>query len=338
MRILLVVNSSASSVTARRRVVVQRVLSEVGEVYTAETRRRGHATALARAAVRNGTGCVVVLGGDGTLNEVATALSGTDCALACLPGGSTNVFARTLGLPENCVDAARLVADALAAGSVRPIGLGEVNGRYFCFHVGAGWDAALVARVERRAELKRYAGHALFVAAGLRTFFGGYDRTTPHFSVTFPGAGPDGSDRTVDDAYFSVVMNSDPYTFVGKRPFTVAPTATLDRPFSVITLRTLAFGPFLTTMLDALRNRDGITSTEHVDVQTGVSEVVLRRSTSMPFQVDGDYLGEAETLHFHHRPDAVRLVVPATAVLSGPEPSGPGLSGPAPSVSTPARS
>ena len=310
MRILLVVNSSASSVTARRRVISRRVLSEVGEVYTAETRRRGHATALARAAVRNGTDCVVVLGGDGTLNEVATALSGSDTAMAALPGGSTNVFARTLGLPEDCVDAARVTAEALSAGSVRRIGLGEANGRFFCFHVGAGWDAALVARVERRSELKRYAGHALFTGAGIRTFFGGYDRHQPHFTVTFPGAGRDGTDEVVDDAYFSVVMNSDPYTFVGKRPFTVVPQATLDRPLSVITLRSMQPSAFVGLMIDALKDRNGVTANEHVHIRTDVSEVVLRRLTSMPFQVDGDYLGEAESLHFRHHPDAVRLVVP----------------------------
>ena len=311
MRILLVVNSSASSVTARRRVITQRVLSEVGEVYTAETRRRGHATALARAAVRNGTDCVVVLGGDGTLNEVATALSGSDTSMAALPGGSTNVFARTLGLPEDCVDAARVTAEAIAAGSVRRIGLGEANGRFFCFHVGAGWDAAVVARVERRSELKRYIGHALFTGAGLRTFFGGYDRHAPHFTITFPGAGPDGDDEVVDDAYFSVVMNSDPYTFVGKRPFTVVPgVATLDRPLSVITLRSMRPSAFLGLMVDALKDRSGVTPNEHVHVRNDVSEVVFNRLTSMPFQVDGDYLGEAESLHFRHHPDAVRLVVP----------------------------
>jgi diacylglycerol kinase family enzyme len=307
----LVVNSSASSVTARRRVITQRVLSEVGEVYTAETRRRGHATALARAAVRNGTDCVVVLGGDGTLNEVATALSGSDTSMAALPGGSTNVFARTLGLPEDCVDAARVTAEAIAAGSVRRIGLGEANGRFFCFHVGAGWDAAVVARVERRSELKRYIGHALFTGAGLRTFFGGYDRHAPHFTITFPGAGPDGDDEVVDDAYFSVVMNSDPYTFVGKRPFTVVPgVATLDRPLSVITLRSMRPSAFLGLMVDALKDRSGVTPNEHVHVRNDVSEVVFNRLTSMPFQVDGDYLGEAESLHFRHHPDAVRLVVP----------------------------
>jgi diacylglycerol kinase family enzyme len=307
----LVVNSSASSVTARRRVITQRVLSEVGEVYTAETRRRGHATALARAAVRNGTDCVVVLGGDGTLNEVATALSGSDTSMAALPGGSTNVFARTLGLPEDCVDAARVTAEAIAAGSVRRIGLGEANGRFFCFHVGAGWDAAVVARVERRSELKRYIGHALFTGAGLRTFFGGYDRHAPHFTITFPGAGPDGDDEVVDDAYFSVVMNSDPYTFVGKRPFTVVPgVATLVRPLSVITLRSMRPSAFLGLMVDALKDRSGVTPNEHVHVRNDVSEVVFNRLTSMPFQVDGDYLGEAESLHFRHHPDAVRLVVP----------------------------
>ncbi|MFM7069109.1 MAG: diacylglycerol/lipid kinase family protein, partial [Actinomycetes bacterium] len=295
----------------------RRVLSEVGDVYIAETRRRGHATALARAAARNGTDCVVVLGGDGTLNEVATALSGTDTAVAALPGGSTNVFARTLGMPENWVDADRLIAAAINAGSVRPIGLGEANGRFFCFHVGAGWDAALVARVERRAELKRYAGHALFTAAGIRTFFGGYDRTQPHFGVTFPGAGADGSDIVVPDGYFTVVMNSDPYTYVGKRPFTVAPGATLDQPFSVITLRSMRVRAFVPLMFDALADRSGISSNDNVHVVHGVSEVILHRTTSMPFQVDGDYLGEAETLHFRHHPDAVRLVWPATAPAQG---------------------
>ena len=149
MRVLLVVNAAASSVTARRRVLVRKALSRGNDVILVQTERRGHATALARAAVRNGTECVVVLGGDGTLNEVASAVSGTSCALAALPGGSTNVFARTLGLPEDPVRAAEVTAASLAAGSIRPVGIGEVNGRPFMFHTGVGWDAALVAEVER---------------------------------------------------------------------------------------------------------------------------------------------------------------------------------------------
>ena len=85
-----------------------------------------------------------------------------------LPGGSTNVFARTLGLPDDPIEATGALLDALAAGSIRRVGLGSVNGRYFLFHVGMGFDAAVVQQVERRSSLKRYASHPLFVYAGDR--------------------------------------------------------------------------------------------------------------------------------------------------------------------------
>ena len=88
----------------------------------------------------------VVLGGDGTLNEVATGIAGTETALGVLPGGSTNVFARTLGMPNDPVQAVELLANGIDAGDFPRIGLGQVNGRYFCFHTGIGFDAAVVDR------------------------------------------------------------------------------------------------------------------------------------------------------------------------------------------------
>ncbi len=298
------VNLAASSVTARRRVIIQRILGEDTDLYVAETRRRGHATALARAAVRNGTNAVVVLGGDGTLNEVATALAGTDCALAALPGGSTNVFARTIGLPDDPVRAAAVVAASLRNASIERIGLGEVNGRYFCFHTGAGWDAALVEIVERHAELKRYAGHPLFIFAGARTFLGGYDRNHPHFSVIFD----DG--EVIEEAYFTLVMNSDPYTFVGSRPFTVSPAADLHHPLSVMTFTDLRVLDFLPVVVDALSDGRGISERRNLRIRTGVTGLTIERRTTMPYQIDGDFLGEADRLVFRHHPEAIDLVVP----------------------------
>jgi diacylglycerol kinase family enzyme len=88
------------------------------------------------------------------------------------------------------------------------------------------------------------------------------------------------------------------------------PEATLDGPLSVITLRSMRPSAFIGLMVDALKDRSGVTANEHVHVRNDVSEVVFHRLTSMPFQVDGDYIGEAESLHFRHHPDAVRLVVP----------------------------
>ena len=165
MRVLLVVNAFASSVTARNTVVVHRALSEGNEVEVVETNRRGHATRFAQDAARRGVDIVIGYGGDGTLNEVATGVAGTDTALGVLPGGSTNVFARTLGMPNDPVVAVRQLAAGIAGRDIEPIGLGKVNGRYFCFHTGVGYDAAVVREVERRASLKRWLGHPLFIYA-----------------------------------------------------------------------------------------------------------------------------------------------------------------------------
>src|SRR5215212_12105618 len=105
LKILLLVNSSASSVTPRSRVVIQKALSADHDVTLAETSRRGHATRLAQGAAAAGTEVVVVLGGDGTLNEAANGLAGSKTALGVLPGGSTNVFARTIGMTNSPIEA-----------------------------------------------------------------------------------------------------------------------------------------------------------------------------------------------------------------------------------------
>src|SRR6476620_5597248 len=163
MRLLLVVNASASSVTARGRVVIQKALSADHSVTMAETKRRGHAMRLAQGAANDGIDVVVCLGGDGTLNEVANGVAGTATALAPLPGGSTNVFARTIGYPNDPIEATGVLVGALARRQIRRVGVGRVNGRAFLFHTGVGFDAAVVAAVEERGELKRWAGHPLFM-------------------------------------------------------------------------------------------------------------------------------------------------------------------------------
>ena len=234
VRLLLVVNASASSVTARGRVVIQKALSADHDVTAVETNRRGHATRLAQGAANDGVDVVVCLGGDGTLNEIANGLAGTETALAALPGGSTNVFARTIGLPNDPIEATAVLVDALARDQIEPVGLGSVNGRYFLFHVGLGFDAVVVQQVERRAGLKRYAGHVLFIYGTFSAWLRHYDRSRPRFAVHYA----DGT--VVDDGYFSICLNTNPYTYLGNRPFDLTPEATLDRGLSMLTLRSLS--------------------------------------------------------------------------------------------------
>lgn len=271
----------------------------------AETSRRGHAARLARGAANGGTELVVALGGDGTLNETANGLVGTDAALATLPGGSTNVFARTIGLPNDPIEATGVLLESLAAGSIHPVGLGSANGRYFLFHVGLGFDAAVVEQVEKRGTLKRWAGHPLFLYAAVDTWLRHYDRSRPRFSVTF------GDGEVVDDAYFGICMNTDPYTYLGNRPLHLAPSATLDTGLSMVTLRTLRLVSVARAGGSALARGSGLKSGRHMDVRHDLDEIVVRAlGTPLPHQVDGDYLGPIEELRIRHVPDALRLVLP----------------------------
>jgi diacylglycerol kinase family enzyme len=304
LKILLVVNSFASSVTARNTVVVHRRLSRGHDVEIVETNRRGHATRFAHDAARRGLDVVIGFGGDGTLNEVATGIAGTDTALGVLPGGSTNVFARTLGMPNDPVLAVEHLANGIDDADLRPIGLGQVNGRYFCFHTGVGYDAAVVERVEQRASLKRWLGHPLFISAGVSTWLSGYDRHTPHFRLHGDG-GPD-----VADGYFTIVLNTNPYTYLGNRPLDLSPEATLDRRLVAITFTTMRATAILASLAGALRG-GGVKPADHLDVRTDVGRLVVEHETPFPYQVDGDALGSTTRLEFAHVADAVKLVFPS---------------------------
>ena len=258
MDLMLIVNPSASSVTARGRVLINKALSADHRVTLAETTRRGHATRLAQRAAAEGYDAVVLLGGDGTLNEAANGLAGTATALATLPGGSTNVFSRTLGLPDDPLEATVVMLDALATDSIRRVGLGSVNGRYFLFHVGIGFDAAVVADVERRGSLKRWANHVLFGWSALDTWLRTYDRRAPHFSVRVDGS------TTADEGMFTVCLNTNPYSYVGTRPFNVDPTATLDSALSIVTVRSLDLLPTIALLSSALGSGAASSSGPHV--------------------------------------------------------------------------
>jgi diacylglycerol kinase family enzyme len=312
MRLLLIVNTSASSVTARARVVIQKSLAADHQVTVAETSRRGHATRLAQGAAATGTDVVVVLGGDGTLNEAANGLAGTGCALGVLPGGSTNVFARTIGMTNDPIEATGELLSALGngPGGIRSISVGNVNGRHFLFHVGIGFDAAVVAQVERRSVLKRFLGHAFFAYAAVDTWARHYDRRHPHFAVELQQS--DGRTVRVDDGYFAICLKTNPYTYLGARSFDLVPGTDLDTPLSVAVLRSISAVNVLGLVAAALRGGGTFGRHGKVTVVADVVGATVQPYSPVPYQVDGDYLGDTEHLQFRWEPDHLRLVVPAS--------------------------
>lgn len=302
MRILLIVNSFASSVTPRNTVLVHEHLAKHHDVQVVETNERGHATRFAQDAASRGLDAVVGFGGDGTLNEIATGLAGSDTALAMLPGGSTNVFVRTLGIANDPMVALTQLMAGIDRNEIERVSLGQANGRYFTFHAGIGYDAAVVEQVERRSSLKRVVGQPLFAYSALHSWFKSYDRKYPHFTMNIDG-------RAIPNGFFSVVLNTNPYTFVGKHPIHLSAAASLEKKLVVVTFRKMTTPLMLKTLYSALR-RGGLETSSGIDIATDVENVKIEFPAPFPYQLDGDYLGDTTSIDIKHCPEALRLVRP----------------------------
>src|SRR5215204_2812148 len=133
---LVIVNPYASTVSDRLRNLVVYALQSRYSVEAIDTEKREHATQLCREAAQEGYDVVVAFGGDGTVNEAANGLVGTDTPLTCLPGGATNVYCRMLGIPNDVVDATEHLLRIADDFEPRPVDLGAVNGRLFTFSAG----------------------------------------------------------------------------------------------------------------------------------------------------------------------------------------------------------
>jgi diacylglycerol kinase family enzyme len=194
VRALLIVNPHATSTTRPRRDVIARALASAVELEIVETRYRGHGTSLAADAAAAGYGLIITLGGDGTVNEAVNGLMrvprAARPALAALPGGSANVFARALGLPADPVAATGQVLAVLERGQFRRIGVGLADDRYFTFNSGMGFDAEVVRAVEGRRAHGRSVSPALYMRMAGRQFWRLTDRRAP--ALHLASASPDG--------------------------------------------------------------------------------------------------------------------------------------------------
>ncbi|MDP8974954.1 MAG: hypothetical protein M3N28_01010 [Actinomycetota bacterium] len=303
MKLLLVVNPAASSVTARRRVAVEDILSAGHELSVAVTKGRDHATELARRAAAEGVEVLVVLGGDGTINEAANGLACSATALAALPGGSTSVFARTLGHTNDLVTAARELAAALEVGSRRRMGLGKANGRRYLFNLGVGFDAEVVAHVEG-GSLKSRFGQAAFVYSSVVTWLSQKDPTMPHLTVRVAG------DEAPHPGSFVLCLNTNPYTYLGPRPLNVAPGTGLDTGLAVAVLRDVRLGTLAKAMRSVLGDGHDLGRQPGVTVLQDVEAVTITGEDPIPYQVDGEYLGRLDVVEVSREPDCLEVVVP----------------------------
>jgi diacylglycerol kinase family enzyme len=306
VRALVVVNPRATATTERQRDVLAHALGSVAELQIEFTRNRGHAAALACRAMRDGVDIVVALGGDGTVNEVVNGLltdgvHGGVPALGVVPAGSTNVFARTLGLPNDPIEATGVLLDAVRTSRRRAVSMARADDRWFTFTAGVGLDAAIIAQVERHRGRGRVSTDALYARAGLQEFFRS-DRRHPHISIELP----DG--EVVSGLYMAIIANTDPWTYLGERPLRPTPQASFNGDLDVYARRRM--GPVgviwgINQMARKKPRRPGRSAV----VLHDVSSFILRSDVALPLQVDGDLVGPREVVRFSSTPEAISVLV-----------------------------
>ena len=307
MRALLIVNPKATATHERARDVLAAALASDLKLDVATTERRGHAAELGAQAVADGLEVVVALGGDGTVNEVVNGLLSEGPgehvpALAVVPGGSTNVFARALGLPRSAVDATADILGALRAGRSRTIGLGKADDRWFTFSSELGFGADVVAAVERRRAHGRRATPSLFIRTAVERFFLGADRRNPHLTLTVPGEEP------VPGLFLGIVSNTAPWTYLRGRPVDVNPDARFELGLDLLALRRLRTVSTLRHVRQALASRPNPRG-RAVLRRHDLAELTLTADEPVGFEVDGDYLGTRESVTYRSVPDALRVVL-----------------------------
>ncbi|HEX8959730.1 MAG TPA: diacylglycerol kinase family protein, partial [Solirubrobacterales bacterium] len=219
-RMLIIVNPYATTVSDRLKNLVVYALQGRYEVETVSTEAQNHAIEIGREAPGDGYDVVVAFGGDGTLNEVVNGLAGTDVPVAVLPGGSTNVVCRTLGIPNDVVDATEHLLALADDWAPRRIDLGMVDDRYFVFSSGAGIDATVVRRVDAHPKLKSRAGPYYYSWAAISAFYRSYRHNPVRLRVEADGASAEG--------ITALAQNSDPFTYFGKRPVRVCEGIEID--------------------------------------------------------------------------------------------------------------
>jgi diacylglycerol kinase family enzyme len=302
VRLLLIVNVNAQTVTPRKVSVIERALSSEFKVELVRTEHRGHGIEVAGRAVEEGFDLVVAMGGDGTVNEVANGLAGSRVPVGIIPGGVTNVLARSLGIPTDPVEATGLLL-ARRERPPRRIPLGRADDRYFTFSCGVGLDGAIVRRVEQRQLLKKTAGQGFFVWTAFSTLFLRYDRRTPHVQVRW---GPDQSEHR-EGLFLAICQKTTPYTYLGNRPVRVCPEADLDLGLDLVAVTSMRSLFILRTAVQILgparhpRSRQVL----HLHDQPKI-EIICDRP--MPVQADGEYVGERKRLTLESVPDCLSLL------------------------------
>lgn len=318
MRAVLIVNPNATSTTAAGRDLLAHALESRVRLSVEHTNHRGHACEIAAQAAREGVDVVIAHGGDGTVNEVVNGLLGPPGqtigdlgwrqlpAVAVVPGGSANVFARALGIPPDPVEATNMLVDLLGAygptRAWRPIGLMDCGERWAVFTAGMGVDGEVVQAVESRRKQHKGVTAARYISAAIPTVLRAA-RREPRLTLQLRDREP------ITGVHFAFVSNSSPWTYANTRPIWTNPDCCFETGLGVFATTSMSVWRNLGLVRQMLSKRPKL-SAKHLIRADDVDWVRLTSDTPVATQIDGDFLGERENMTFRSVPNALGVLAP----------------------------
>ena len=297
--VAVVVNPTAGRMPGTLR---ERVTDELRRRFDAEvltTHGRDAAIGIARELAEAGARLVIALGGDGHVNEIANGVVKTDTRLGVVPGGTMNVFARSLGVPLDPLTAVDHLEQAIDRDP-KTVPLGRMDDRYFTFSAGCGFDAEVAELVERDLQGKRRFGEMFFYWSAFRVLASSFRRRAPTMTLR----GSFGEER----AAMAIASNAGPYAYFVGRPVNIAPDVRLDRGLDIFGLRTmrlesLPFYVWRVAVSGDLVNHPDSFYQRDLDALEVTSDEYFGR------HVDGEPLAPAKSVRFSIEKDVLSVVV-----------------------------
>lgn len=315
MRALLIVNPNATATTPAGRDLLAYALSSRVSLTVAHTTHRGHAAELAKAARDEGMGLIIAHGGDGTVNEVVNGVLGPPTLrfmpattfgflppVAVVPGGSANVFARSLGMSPDPVEATNQLIDLLDRRKRRKIGLGHCDNRWFILNAGLGLDAQVCEAIDTNRQAGKSVTPASYVRHSIRAFFRAKG-AAPALSVELPGRDP------IEGVHYVFISNSSPWTYLNKRPVHTNPGTSFDTGLGLFAMTSTNLLPSLRVARQLLATRAEPKSRKLIRIDD-LPRIRIRSQRPIDFQMDGDYIGLRSTVEFTSVPNALDLIAP----------------------------
>jgi len=318
MRGLLVINPKATTASRFTTDVLIQALSRELDLEVAPTEFRGHARELATQAAERGDELLVTIGGDGLVHETVNGLmesrgSGQAAPrLVPLPGGSANVFSRSLGYSADPTEAAGQALESVRADHHTVLGLGKlrishvadtpVQETWMVINAGLGLDAQIIASMEEQRDVGERATPTRYLLTTVREYLAAATAQEATLAIGRSGEPP------VPGILAAIVQNTSPWTYFGPFPLDPSPLTDPNHGLDLFALKSL--GPWSTAraarriVLRVPGRRDSKTMISWHDHH----HLWVRSSTGAPLQVDGEGYGVAREVHFEKVPHALDVV------------------------------